>query len=129
MENFQSGDHIFILYNIVPRPSNKGDNTLNIILDVPFTEELLNELSHYLWKDVKLQMEKSSGGNAVQSEFYIVSVQPKDYKEGPRIRVTLRQPYDQTVFSKIGKLLFHDVKLSLEVIQEELEFDSSGDDE
>lgn len=123
MDNFNSGDHIFVLYNLVPKQSAKGDRTINIVLDVPHTEELFNELSHFLWKDVKVDMEKSSGGSAIQSEFYIANIQAKDFREGPRIRMLLRNSFEQSLYLKMAKLWDNDVKLSMEIIQHELGFD------
>ena len=126
MKTFDSEDNQFMLYGLVPKQSTKGDKSINVVLDVPHTQELLDELNHFLWKDVKLVMEKSSGGTIVQSEFYIANIQPKDYKEGPRIRIILRQPYEQTIFLRIGKLLFNDIKFAMEEIQEELDFDAQA---
>ena len=131
MDNFKSGENVFMLYSIIPRQSAKGEKSLIIVLDVPYTEALVEELGHFLWKDVKLMMEKTSGGNAIETEFYITDIQPKDFKEGPRIRVKMRNPYDQAIHLKLVKLLFHDVSVDVTIMemQPELEYDDQDEED
>lgn len=128
MEKFNSGDHTFTLCSILPKQSVKGDRALNIILDVPYTEELLKELTCFIWKDIKVSIEKSSEGNTIETEFYISDIHAKDYKEGPRVRISLRQPFEQKIFLSLAKLWDNDVRVAWIILQKEL-FDPPGSEE
>jgi len=122
MDSFNSTEyeHTFTLNDVITKQTARGDKSMKIIVDVPFTEELHGQLSHFIWKDVSIVIEKTNSKEKVEFEAYVEDVRPKDYKEGPRIRISIRQPFTASVYQKIGKILFHDINMALTILQPEL---------
>lgn len=128
MENFQSGDHQFYLFDVNAKEGTKG-SSLTIILDVPYTEELSKDLECFRWKDVKVNINSTDSKAEMQSEMYVADIKAKDYSEGPRIRLFLRMPYDAKEDMKVVKMRWHTVEFQMEMIQKELEMESEETDE
>jgi len=129
MENFQSGDHQFVLLKCDPKATKAGNSYLNLVLDVPFTAELYEVLGKFIFKDIKLCICQKGESKKIESEFYVVNVKPVDYKEGARLRIPLNQPFERNVYLRIAKLWDHDVEVEIELMQKELGLESEENDE
>jgi len=130
MEIFKSGDHQFNVFDVIAKEGTKG-SSLTIILDVPYAEELSRELECFRWKDVKVSLVSTDSKAEMQNTFRVSDIKAKPFSEGPRIRFSLRMPYEAKDDVKAVKMRWHNVTFEMEIIQKELdmEYEETGDDE
>ncbi len=117
--DFNSGDNTYVLFDFTPKDSTGGPILL-LIIDTPYDADLYSELMSFWKDDIKLKIQDAAGGDILESEFDVKDILHRDYKEGARIRIILRQLYDQAVLHKIVNLYKHDVKFEWTTIQEEI---------
>jgi len=122
MKDFSSGENEFVLFDFKPG-GTAGGPIFFVIIDAPFNAEIHSELMSFWRKDIKIKITDEAGKRGVETEFYVKNIPPKDYKEGPRMRIILRQPYESDTAQKIVKLYQNNIKFEFKVIQSELDME------